>query len=292
MKKFVLKGSGSIMKKIFGINKSKLILKKYHKAVIAGDIDKMRKLRNSILPTKIYRYRAFDSFWYDIIIKGNVFMGTPKNFNDPFDCVLRGFEKALIHTISKGKISSDFDEDKYVFQFPNGEKKSFSKILNEAQNNIKDLFHIACFSERGDSLPMWAHYADNHRGYVIEYDLSKIDIYDISPLLYKVIYLNAKAEKGIKPDISLNRPLCATLIKGIDWEYEKEWRMIDKYDSPKLVDLSHCITAIYLGACFDKQKNRDELQMIKNHLDNIGIELKEMHLNSFGCSLVSKKAIL
>lgn len=39
--------------------------------------------------------------------------------------------------------------------------------------NFKNFLHIACFAENLHSTLMWSHYADSHKGFAVEYDMTK-----------------------------------------------------------------------------------------------------------------------
>lgn len=114
------------------------------------------------------------------------------------------------------------------------------------------------FSKRWNSLPMWAHYANNHEGFVVKF---KVDICDGNNL-YKVNYVNnaprisdvcrqcdktydklsAEIENAFNNNDSLNLSnlfmneqtlnlFCKThielcRIKHNDWKYENEYRLI------------------------------------------------------------------
>ena len=100
---------------------------------------------------------------------------------------------------------------------------------------------IACFSETIKSVTMWSHYADYHKGFVLEYDLRPTLSNGIPNVgIYPVIYDDKRYDGtqyilweflrmlGVKlpnPD-TLSYIKCA-LHKSSQWEYEKEWRLID-----------------------------------------------------------------
>jgi len=95
---------------------------------------------------------------------------------------------------------------------------------------VSNQFGILSLSEECDSIPMWSHYSSNHRGFIIEFDESSA-----------FFNVNAKGNndaRGLKKIVYKNEiPTCETLVedfnydklfftKGLDWQYEKEWRMV------------------------------------------------------------------
>lgn len=143
---------------------------------------------------------------------------------------------------------------------------------------LNDLAYMTCFSESNKNLLMWSHYAEKHKGFCVEYDLKRLDSNDkVIEHLYPVLYKEKRQYKrDIKSliesledlnnaiqyndeydgELELNDILPLFLTKGLDWEYEKEWRII--YTKKEMYDLDdsklyscnipfHCISAVYLG---------------------------------------------
>ena len=260
------------------------MISQYNKAILNGDRNALLAIRETIFPTKLYRYRSFDAHWYSNIIKGKVYMGSPINFNDPFDGNLYGYANSFYHEVANSYTPIPLTD----FQIINatGITKSFSEELKHRINGFKDCYRVACFSERLDLMTMWAHYAANHTGYVIEYDLSKIAKFQ-KEILYKVAYFSK--EDINKADFSIPRfPIFNLLQKDVEWSYEQEWRMVKTRDSSDYEDLSECISAVYLGMDFKKTHYPDELAVIQGHLQKTGAELREMCLSAAGDSLISR----
>lgn len=118
--------------------------------------------------------------------------------------------------------------------------------------------YIACFSEDFDSTLMWAHYSDFHKGYVLEYETEDLvsltfccylckekckNKHDLS--LYPVVYSDQRCDSTeyeietckltlstlLGYDLPFSPPdklfiIKQNIYKGLDWAYEKEWRLI------------------------------------------------------------------
>lgn len=72
-------------------------------------------------------------------------------------------------------------------------RKEFGRYIHQAQNTA----WVACFSEDVNSNLMWSHYADYHKGFVLEYDFSSCKINEVQsenlfPVLYSDEPYNAK----------------------------------------------------------------------------------------------------
>ena len=133
-------------------------------------------------------------------------------------------------------------------------------------------FRMACFTLTPFSVLMWSHYADNHRGFCIEYESSGISDENrhIYGNLYPIIYTDKRTDLAniyIESNTSSNynsRNLWSMykygfLCKSLDWKYQKEWRLIS-YDK-MITDENNCckffnIKKVYLGnkMSYDERK--------------------------------------
>lgn len=88
----------------------------------------------------------------------------------------------------------------------------------------KDLnLRISCFSEINNNVLMWSHYADSHKGMVLEFD-TKLSPFDKAiPIKYKSHLSQDEYPNLFNDDYYF--PWYE--FKGLPWQYEKEWRIIN-----------------------------------------------------------------
>ena len=159
-------------------------------------------------------------------------------------------------------------------------EKDFFTGISAAESQ----YMVACFSETNTSSLMWGHYADSHKGFCLEYDLTSIisdcakDCKDIrqcvalmmsvaiAPVIYSKgrfdasssftsMLMNIVLESATNKQVGyyyadMLLPIKALLTKSDEWEYEAEWRMYRPL--PLLDSLHQCIakikpTAVYRG---------------------------------------------
>lgn len=136
--------------------------------------------------------------------------------------------------------------------------------LKKFKDKIDAHFGITCFSKACDLPLMWSHYANKHKGFVIEYDLTKLTSNDVLklPFLLNVKYQskrprldpyelqklqnNATGENVIA---ILNKTFYDVMfIKSIIWKKELETRnviLVKKEEDRKIP--FDCVSSIYLG---------------------------------------------
>lgn len=114
--------------------------------------------------------------------------------------------------------------------------------LNELYDRIDKHFGITCFSKKSDIALMWSHYANKHKGFVIEYDLSNLTVEDAEKLSFMlpVKYDNKRPRLDVynlqkfkdssgNPDVmdlAVNTLFEVLFVKAKEWNYEKEIRVI------------------------------------------------------------------
>jgi hypothetical protein len=142
--------------------------------------------------------------------------------------------------------------------------------IKKIQENMK----VCSFCESPNQLLMWSHYADNHRGFCIEYNISRWLPNDVRKrILCPVIYqkdffdstdhLLSQMEKGA---FNILYPIISGSTKSVDWEYEKEWRFIFNIgDSFQMQNyLMNCQTRVFLGYRMCDSKKRKILEICKS----------------------------
>lgn len=115
-------------------------------------------------------------------------------------------------------------------------------------------FRILCLSAVRDNPLMWSRYSDSHKGAVLEFQsidnlspwqIAKPVVYQNSPPILATKDEWVKSVTGQKP-LQTDNPRFwepYILTKTTDWEYQKEWRIIDFCDrgetkSFRIIDLS------------------------------------------------------
>jgi len=237
-------------------------------------IEEAYKFKYRNIPSKLYKYQPYKENRISAIINKKLWFSMPKDMNDPFDCrgvcwntdEIENFLKTRVH---KDKIK-EFD--------------SIDSIVEGAIASLRNNIKISCFSEELFSMPMWSHYADNHTGFCIEYDFTRLSYEnDLTKYLFPVGYDSRRYDITNLFKKTFNEPydprvilLCFLMnLKHSSWSYEKEWRIIkmrlpeEKEFTSGLEDCPLKPTAIYLGVNFDK----NEVHSVKEKLKSLDIPI-------------------
>jgi hypothetical protein len=121
---------------------------------------------------------------------------------------------------------------------------------------IRNYYKVSCLSEKFNSMPMWDHYANNHQGFVMEYNFSEVGNYSFMPfpIIYDkerfnpLPYVREYCQSGNRNDMV---GIAALIHKAKDWSYENEWRLIVSNNQKSTEHSVHKVPtpkAIYLGS--------------------------------------------
>jgi hypothetical protein len=100
------------------------------------------------------------------------------------------------------------------------------RLLSETAEEISSGVGLLCLTKRNDSLPMWAHYAANAAGLVVEFrDLDIVFCGDQTGVLRQPTAVRYEREHlGVSFDPRSHRSLFFS--KFSDWSYEEEVRVV------------------------------------------------------------------
>lgn len=170
------------------------------------------------------------------------------------------YESIPRYAAKKGENS--FDELKEMFT------NEIIQKVKEVRNNAL----ISCFSKRYDSILMWSHYGDKHKGICVEFDRPdkdfldvkyskkrcKFDLEDTTRRVLGYMLSNEEVDVNNKGLIRcISKPF---IVKSLDWQYEEEVRCIlspssdgvSKLEELNLYTMPTSITKIYVGCKVDK----------------------------------------
>ena len=179
-----------------------------------------------------------------IFTKNKIYFRSPKQFNDPYDCRLP-------------TMSFDASDEEWIAEYS---KQMPAKVAKQRirEGHHKDLEHqkiflkrfqkkifklgVLCLSEVPDSILMWSHYADGHKGFCLQFDNTEIraEKVNYSRSYPEINYIRTPDEEQF--DLTL-----LTKFKG--WCYEQEWRIIEYENSYGTCNFpKEKITGVILGA--------------------------------------------
>jgi hypothetical protein len=211
-----------------------------------------------------YFYKHVDATFgsLEIIKSGTLKFTQPKGFNDPFDCqfsfdsnyfssskALKRNEKLFKNKMSPAQRVIEAHRMQKLYEL-NPDK--LSKV-----SDLGDRAFICCLNQNPLNMLMWSHYAQQHKGFLIEFkfkftsEFAELYVKDFMPfpIIYKDEYPTLSKGDGDLGGVELVNK--CFLTKSPDWSYEKEYRVIryGKYESeiqtyPRNLILSSVIAGV------------------------------------------------
>lgn len=178
-------------------------------------------------PASLYKYYSDTDLNLETVKANKMWYSSPCNFNDVFDCDISIDEKEIFNCVLKM-----FPNKKPIrpgspaWRELRGTMQQQLKVLKADFGALRETTGISCLSESDESLLMWAHYANNHCGMCVEYDLMEINKqlgFTPVPIIYsddRVCFRSLQTETVEKDSMGIFIQSITT--KSSEWSYEKE----------------------------------------------------------------------
>jgi hypothetical protein len=206
-------------------------------------------------------YKYCDHHGVDVLKMLRIKVTQPEEFNDPFE-----FTPTIVGELTEAQAEELFADEKFVRRqleimeargapFPGG-YEAFRKFLAHPSNRkalskhfppehlqtmrrlarknlaqVSEQFGVLCLSTVGDSIAMWSHYADKHRGIVIGFNFDHPHFANLN--WFCVDYARQRVGVDVAWTLKESKPADSRALetfktKSEIWSYEKEMRSMFK----------------------------------------------------------------
>lgn len=217
----------------------------------------------------LYKYISGEDALLNIV-NGKIKFSTIADLNDPSELIPKVNEQKIIESLNEKRRTGLNEEDKIDLSkqidlynrlmqkkvnvnMPNSAdelnllfKSAEPRIINILISHLKETVSIMSencgvfsLSTRNNSLPMWAHYANNAHGFIVEFkDLNILFKDERTCILDNLQYVKYSENFS---NVTFERESYKSIFfgKNKDWEYEQEMRVI--------TSLNECIEEFYEG---------------------------------------------
>ena len=185
---------------------------------------------NAQNPSSLFKFFRFDKNALSGLIKGTLWFADPRSFNDPFDMFFifdESFTNDELATHLNNCAVARGEPQKYTVDNVQDERDGMLQLLAQTRDAILAC-GIASFSATPYESLMWSHYADQHRGFCIEFERNSTNELGGSacrPVNYRdnVNSIVDGLDFFRDPDAALH---AALYTKASCWNYELEWRLL------------------------------------------------------------------
>ena len=237
-------------------------------------------------PNFLYKYFGDNPERFETIKSNKMWYSAPCNFNDVFDCDISTNEKEIFDSVMEY-----IPETRRIRPGSPAWHQLREKIIREIKSlktnleQLKFTTGISCFSESDDSLLMWAHYANNHRGICVEYELLEINKqlrFTPIPVIYSEnrVRFNNLSQETMDTD-AMKVFIESLTSKSPEWSYEREWRIVrdnsacgDKWDKEKKGALLDMIRpkSVILGCMAEREFEKN----VRSYCEDNRVDLYKM----------------
>ncbi len=269
-------------------------INKVSKLIIEEEPSFIRR-KDKYLPRYLVKYRSVSEQAIDSLKNDTVWFDKPSKYNDPYDCsititgeIVSNYMEQNIKELEAKTGKLDSMTKKMLYDF------LFTGLIERLNEHIQNSCLISCFSTEINSMLMWSHYGNSHKGFCLVYDISEVDANSmIRKNLYSVNYNQNKFDIAYYLDDTLNPefPCIASLCwKSKEWSYENEYRIVlpctEVNCEPKLYNFIKP-TQIYLGS----KMNKEDKDRIENIALDRGINVMQMSCDAQRFALIPSELL-
>ena len=229
------------------------------------------------IPNKLYKYCSINEYSLSVLINKEIYAAKPVKLNDAFEASCR------LKTLWDDRALANNTLPLISQSYTNQLHQDFYNVFYTLRAQPEDI-GIYCLSESYKNELLWAYYAENHKGFCIEF--TKF----IESIMTDFIK-NRKVKYSKQNHISLD--FCADDVvacyekliftKNINWKHEKEWRIVYE-EGDKTYPLPGKISKIIFGC-----KATDEnIKLVMNILKDT-VTYERMDVDSDNYKLTPRK---
>ena len=188
---------------------------------------------------RLYKYRQYTAQSLEIIINRELYFPSPQQLNDPYDCqfsIPNALQAAITSVDTIPKIKEPMS--KKLQQFGKLED-IYAKMARDWEG-----LGVLSLSEVSDSALMWTHYADEHRGFCLGFDLcepftgyneehlvvgcTKVEYFAHNPFKEYFMKICLKGQLPDWEEFWMTLLSMGMAAKTEPWSYESEVRVLRK----------------------------------------------------------------
>lgn len=245
-----------------------------------------------------YKYRPADKFAIALLEDQEIKFSYAEEYNDPFDSKLiinvDSTTDSVLQCLERSPIPEQ--NKKHIRERIRRGEITGDEYLQLAYKAAERTIMSSCFSGNPDSLLLWSHYADSHKGICVgirdcsstEISAMKFDVegcctspddphYSGLFPVYEVNYSDDGIVEWNAFDDDIKIFIDAHRNKAKCWKYEDEYRIIvpkNSFKSQILPFDPRFLVEVYFGCCIDSYFRSKAIEIIKERYMEKGIMVR------------------
>jgi hypothetical protein len=244
-------------------------------------------------PQLLYKYYRFNKYTEQIFTASEIYFPSPNEFNDPFDSRIRRVfggtrhQQKLFLRNMLPRINPSVPRRAINEMIKNERKRKIVQAsLDKTENRHRSKIGVYCMSEKRDNILMWAHYSECHTGFCLEFDIQN----DFFGKALEVKYSEKFSIVNITEYEYTNHKLLADILltKAKDWEYEREWRIVDHVKGPGVKKFPPAaLTGVIMGCQISNEHRIFLTELIKQREPRPQMYEARVKKEEFGIEIVN-----
>ncbi len=216
-----------------------------------------------------------------VLSNGTIKFSHYSEFNDPFDCKIQyNVTKSMDYIKSRPDIFKGAGRLLQLSPAKLIQKKQqmligIKKTLEsgEYHDDVISRVGICCLTTKPDNILMWSHYADNHKGFVVEFSTNHTDKNMCMDTVEDQLFGWDVDYKQDMPTIiagtkDFDSVKDVFLTKSPDWEYESEYRVLAMRKGPGIHNFDQSMITRVIAGTKIRQEDYQELEILVNNLSD------------------------
>ena len=221
----------------------------------------------------LFKFRGINKDLIDTLVKGTIYCARPIRLNDPFDCQvdIKNSAKNAISRLSGRK------QETLV------KLAKLKDFFDNIQNSIKSA-GICSFSLVIEEPLLWSHYANEHKGLCLTYEIPFQSFFEPKKQIKGAIipvdygenlltdwFIKNTPEKGKIDTKKFSNSLVEKVlsVKGTSWGYEKEVRIICSKEGSVPIPKN-----FLRQVCFGMNASESDISLIKKLIETAGYSIE------------------
>lgn len=193
----------------------------------------------------LYKYGRVNEHSETLFSSPTIWFSAPAQVNDPFECrpwfTFEGTQDQIVESLTRElrKHNPELTPNNATahaaaiyLEGRHRDPNTWERLRQDVVARLGQRIGLCCLSKINNSILMWSHYSQDHRGYCLEFEAT-----DTTPVFGAAQKVNYAADFPVVDFFNTQKDKQVDLIfltKYLGWAYEEEWRIIDHQAGPGL----------------------------------------------------------
>jgi hypothetical protein len=249
-----------------------------------------------MMPNYLYKYRVLNEYSERILFHNEIYIPSPIEFNDPFDCQLH-YQINTDEDFLRNELKIFYREEcpdvsheqlnevveKHLSLGTHKDPVQWKQVVHNSMLRWLNRTGVYCLSERNDSILMWSHYSNGHKGFCLEFN-PKTYLRAAQKVIYQIEYPRLMYTGDDENDKALINTVLLT--KSDSWDYEKEWRVIETR-GPGLYKITDSdLDGVIFGCDISNEDRSRIISLIQKRNDQLKLYEARVKQSEFGLDII------